>query len=349
MKQRIGFARWRSDLASGGNRYDDELAVALRALGLDVREYPVPGSWPVPKQQERERLSGLLAAEQDWLIDNIIGSAEPEVISAAVESGRRVTMLIHYFPADDPALSQRVRKRLTATEAQAVEAADTVVVTSSWAADQVAARYGRGDAVVAIPGVAPAELAIGSARAGNPPMLLWLGRLTQTKDPLTFIAALSRLQDFEWTAQLVGSDKVDDDLSREVRERIDQAGLSYRVTVLGQRSGDALASVWAKADLLVHTSRTETYGMVITEALARGIPAIVPAGTGAVEAQGVGESFPPGDADALSAVLHGWLSDPELRQRWRDEAEKLRLQLPTWADTARIVAAALPAGASTVG
>ena len=69
----------------------------------------------------------------------------------------------------------------------------------------------------------------------------------------------------------------------------------------------------------------------------------------AVEAQGVGESFPPGDADALSAVLHGWLSDPELRQRWRDEAEKLRLQLPTWADTARIVAAALPAGASTVG
>lgn len=160
---------------------------------------------------------------------------------------------------------------------------------------------------------------------------------------------MSRLQDFEWTAQLVGSDKVDDDLSREVRERIDQAGLSYRVTVLGQRSGDALASVWAKADLLVHTSRTETYGMVITEALARGIPAIVPAGTGAVEAQGVGESFPPGDADALSAVLHGWLSDPELRQRWRDEAEKLRLQLPTWADTARIVAAALPAGASTVG
>ena len=36
-------------------------------------------------------------------------------------------------------------------------------------------------------------------------------------------------------------------------------------------------------------------------------------------------------------------------ERWRDEAEKLRLQLPTWADTARIVAAALPAGASTVG
>ena len=64
MKQRIGFARWRSDLASGGNRYDDELAVALRALGLDVREYPVPGSWPVPKQQERERLSGLLAADR---------------------------------------------------------------------------------------------------------------------------------------------------------------------------------------------------------------------------------------------------------------------------------------------
>src|SRR5699024_4359612 len=41
-RQRVGFARWRSDVASGGNRYDDELAAGLRALGLDLCEYAVP-------------------------------------------------------------------------------------------------------------------------------------------------------------------------------------------------------------------------------------------------------------------------------------------------------------------
>ena len=41
--------------------------------------------------------------------------------------------------------------------------------------------------------------------------------------------------------------------------------------------------------------------MVVTEALARGIPSVVTAGTGAVEAQRVGATFPPGDASALAA------------------------------------------------
>ena len=48
--------------------------------------------------------------------------------------------------------------------------------------------------------------------------------------------------------------------------------------------GQALDQKWDTADLLVLTSRIETYGLVVVEALARGIPAVVSAGTGAVEA-----------------------------------------------------------------
>ena len=89
MWRRVGFARWRSDLASGGNRYDDELAAGLRAQGLDVREYPVLGSWPRPAHHDRQRLTEILAAEQEWLIDNIVGAAAPEAITEAVAAGRR--------------------------------------------------------------------------------------------------------------------------------------------------------------------------------------------------------------------------------------------------------------------
>ncbi len=339
--RRVGFARWRSDLPSGGNRFDDELTRRLPDLAIDLREYPVIGPWPLPADHDRERLAELLSAEQDWLIGNIVASAAPELISAAVASGRRITVLMHYFPADDPSLPHADRERLAHTEAAAVHAASAVVATSVWAARQVASRYGREDAVVAVPGTDPAELAPGPSRYGGPPTLLWLGRLSRIKDPLTFVEALTRLADLGWNARLVGPDTSDDDVTREVRGRIAEAGLTDRIRLLGPQHGAVLEASWAQTDLLVHTSRTETYGMVVSEALARGVPSIVPAGTGAEDAQAVGASFPPGDVPALTEALRTWLTNPELRQRWRAEAREQRRHLPTWQQTAEVVASVL--------
>lgn len=342
MDRRIGFARWRSEVESGGNRYDDAVAVALRAHGLDVRECRITGAWPIPTQRDRDRFAALLSTARDWLIDNIVGSADPAALVAATDSGRRVTMLVHYFPSEDPALPGPARERLATTEARAMHAATTVVATSAWTADEIASRYGRDDVLVALPGVEPAEPAIGTLSSGGVPTLLWLARVTRTKDPLTFVEALIRLQDLEWTAQLVGPDTLDQDLDRELHERLAAARLSHRVRVTGPRHGEALESVWRGTDLLVHTARTEPYGMVISEALARGLPSIVPSGTGAVEAQrGVGETFTPGDPEALAAVLREWLTDPDLRQRWRVQAAGLRPYLATWADTGRLISSAL--------
>ena len=339
--RRVGFARWRSQVASGGNRYDDELATGLRALGLDLREYEVTGPWPLPEPGDRRRLTELLTTEQDWLIDNIVGSSAPEAIRAATSAGRRVTMLMHYFPADERNLTTSERERLSVSEAEAVTAATSIVVNSVWTAQEVFTRYGRRDAIVAVPGVEPAPLAPGSSPGGHPPMLLWLARLTPTKDPLTFVDALGRLQHLRWSARIVGPDSVDEALSRQVRKRIAEAGLTDRVQVTGARGDKPLESIWAETDLLVHTARVEPYGMVVSEALARGIPSIVARGTGAVEAQGVGAEFPPGDADALADALGRWLMDPLLRQRWRAEAARLRPLLPTWQDTTAIVASML--------
>lgn len=341
MGRRVGFARWRSDLPSGGNRYDDELAAALRAFGLDVREYAIAGPWPLPNEQDRQQLTHVLTAEHDWLIDNIVGSAAPDTLAAAITAGRRVTMLIHYFPADDPTLSSSDRELLASAEAEAVTMASAVVVTSRWAADEVWSRYGRDDAVVAVPGVKPAKLVRASSPSGQSPMLLWLGRLTQTKDPLTFVEALILLHDLDWTARLVGPDTVDDDLNRRVRHRIAEADLAGRIEVAGSRVGEALECVWAQSDLLVHTSRSETYGMVVGEALARGIPSVVPAETGAAEAQKAGATFPPGDVDALASALRSWMTDPQLKKRWRADAANARAHLPTWEGTAEIISSAL--------
>jgi glycosyltransferase involved in cell wall biosynthesis len=176
---------------------------------------------------------------------------------------------------------------------------------------------------------------------GRAPALLWLGRLTATKDPLTFLAALDLLPDLPWTARLVGPDAVEPAVAQQVARRIEAAGFAGRVAVTGPRVGPELEAVWAETDLLVHTSRAETYGMVVAEALARGVPAVVASGTGAVEALRVGATFPQGDPVALSQVLRGWLADPGRQGRWRAEAARLSADRPTWQGTTAAVASAL--------
>ena len=218
-------------------------------------------------------------------------------------------------------------------------AASAIVTTSGWTTAQVEARYGHRASAVA--GGECSRLRSHPARPGRTPRLLWLGRLTRTKDPLTLAQALSRLDDLDWTAQVVGPQLIDPDYTHLIRDSIERAGLSGRVELPGSRTGADLGTRWDASDLLVLTSRVEPYGMVVTEALARGIPSVVTAGTGAVEAQQVGATFPPGDASALVSVLRAWLTEPELRQAWRDAAVRQRAHLLTWDETAASVLAAL--------
>lgn len=337
----LNFARWRSHVASGGNRYDDEIVSALRMLGRDVREHNVTGSWPVPDALARKRLADVLQRGETWLIDNILSSAAPQEIAVATAAGAQVTTLVHYFPGDDSALGRDDRRRLRESEAETVCLSTHVVASSGWTAREVSTRYGRDDAVVAHPGVVPVDPAPGSAANGGSPLFTWMGRMTADKDPLTFVDALSALADLDWRAQLVGPDCLDVNLTDHVRSRIAEAGLHDRVQLLGNRSGDHLAAVWRATDLLVHTARTEAFGMVVTEALAHAIPAVVPSGTGAEEAQRVGDAFASGEPSALAARLRAWLTDPDLRRRWRHEAESQRHRLPTWEDAARIIAETL--------
>ncbi len=113
--------------------------------------------------------------------------------------------------------------------------------------------------------------------------------------------------------------------------------------------GPALEREWSRTDLLVLASRVETFGLVVTEAFAHGIPALVGAGTGAVEAL-VGDALtpPPGaaadpsDPDALAAAVRAFLADPQLRGHWRQHALARREHLRPWSETAREVLAALP-------
>ena len=353
----LGFVTWDRDTPTGGTVYDQNLVTELRALGIAVRLHQLAGPWPETDASTQANLAQSLRAQPACLVDGILAGASPEVVAAAVESGHAVTLVVHLPISDELGLDPARRERYAALEGQAVRAASGVVCPSHWCAAELRQRYGRSDLGVAIPGVTPAPAAPGSQHSGGAPRLLTLASLTPTKDQLTLVRAFARLTDLAWSADLVGFDVADPGYAARVRHEVAEAGLKDRISVTGALTGSALDQRWDAADLLVLPSRVETFGLVVTEALARGIPAIVSAGTGAVEAlqQGAtlptdampgtarptdampGTAVPPGDPTALAAVLRRWLTEPTLRRAWQQSALARRGNLPGWQRTAEAV------------
>jgi glycosyltransferase involved in cell wall biosynthesis len=117
------------------------------------------------------------------------------------------------------------------------------------------------------------------------------------------------------------------------------------IDLLGPLPADALAERYAAADLVVLPSLMETYGMVLTEALARGLPVLASDVGGVRQAVGrscdgrlPGQLVPPGDPGALATALRSWLTDADRRAAMRLAALDRRSSLRGWAETAVRVA-----------
>jgi phosphatidylinositol alpha 1,6-mannosyltransferase len=92
-------------------------------------------------------------------------------------------------------------------------------------------------------------------------------------------------------------------------------------TFLGRLAGDRLAAAYASCDLFLFPSTTDTFGNVLLEAMASGVP-VVGADVGPTRellAPDRGWLVPPGDAEALAAQVDALVQSPE---RVRDGAAR---------------------------
>jgi glycosyltransferase involved in cell wall biosynthesis len=312
---------------SGGNVYDVRLAVALRAAGASV------GVWETTAAD----LGSVLKELPDGsvvVVDGLVGSAAPEALEVA-GSRLRVVVLVH-LPTGVAVPGSVARPE---PEARALAAAAAVICTSTWTRDWLASHYSLPSSSlhVAFPGVSPAALTEPSPSGSR---LLCVGAITPVKGHDVLVAALASLGDLDWTWTLVGA-SIDEAHATRVWSALCEAGLDGRVTLAGALTGPALAAAYASADLVVLPSRHETYGMVATEALARGVPVLASDVGGIREALGTssrglvpGLVVPPDDAPALAAALREWLTTSTLRSRLRAVATDRRTTLTGWDVTA---------------
>jgi glycosyltransferase involved in cell wall biosynthesis len=336
---------------SGGNTYDRRLCSALPSVGWSVHEHAVPGSWPRTDVASFAALADAVERIPDEaavLLDGLVASTAPGVL---VPQGRRLrlTVLVHmplgHRPADQQIDDARTR------ECAVLSAATAVVTTSAWTRRRLLQLYPlSADRVhVAQPGVDAADLATGTA-AGE--ALLCVAAVTLDKGHDVLLGALAMISDLSWHCVCMGSLERDPAFVEGLRRHSTAGGLDDRVHFPGPRTGADLDRTYAAADLLVVPSRAETYGMVVTEALARGVPVLASDVGGLTEALGhdadgirPGLLVPPADPAALGVALRGWLGDAEMRSRLRRAARERRRSLSGWATTASVIARVL-AGAA---
>lgn len=175
---------------------------------------------------------------------------------------------------------------------------------------------------------------------GGELMLLSVGRLSEEKRVHVLLEAFARLRDDLRGLRLavVGDGPARDELGRDAPSG---------VTFLGELRGDELAAVYASADVFCFPSTTDTFGQVLIEAGASGLPVVAAAAGGALDLVGHGETgllVPPDDPGALADALRELALDPALRQKLAGMGRAAALER-TWARSIDELRAAYAAAA----
>lgn len=161
-------------------------------------------------------------------------------------------------------------------------------VDNEWFATRAEAARGQRGSKRASWGAAPTEV-----------VALFVGKFVAKKRPRDLLEALHRSGGAEAIAVFVGSGELEDDLRAEAKR------LGVRAFFEGFKNQSELPLYYASADVLVLPSnRGETWGLVVNEAMACGLPAIVSDAVGCepdmIDRGETGFSYPLGDVGGLS-------------------------------------------------
>ncbi|GGQ84822.1 glycosyltransferase family 4 protein [Streptomyces asoensis] len=334
---------------SGGNAYDRRLCLDLPGFGWQVHKHQVAGSWPRPEAAARAELARTLRDFPDGtvvLIDGLVACGVPEIIAPEAER-LRLAVLVHLALGDERGIAPEVAAELDAKERAVLRAVPAVVATSEWAVRRLVSHHGLAPerVHVAAPGADIAPLASGTDGVSR---LLCVAAVTPRKGQHRLVEALAAARDLPWSCVCVGGLGQDPEYVAHLRGLIARYGLQDRLELAGPKAGAELDAAYASADLMVLTSYAETYGMAVTEALARGIPVMatdvggLPEAVGRAPDGGVpGILVPPEDPAALAAELRGWFGEADVRRRLKAAARGRRAALNGWATTAQSLAGVL--------
>lgn len=235
------------------------------------------------------------------------------------------------FPED---FSRRTGWKYRTFARRSARSAQRIICVSGYTAADVVRRYDVDEARVRIIPNAP-SLPIGDAPLPQDvPYLVAVGDLRPKKNLLRLIEAFRQLRKAGLQHRLVlaGVDAGQGDRLRE-------ASGGEPIELTGYLSDGRLDALMRGADALVHPSLYEGFGLVLVEAMARGVPVVASRATALPETGGeAAEYFDPLDvADIAAAIRH--VVDDRDRHRELAQLGRARASALSWASSAALTVA----------
>lgn len=328
---------------TGGYAYDRRVMEALPDFGVSITHLALPGSFPNPSARDMDATARLLkarSASSTLVIDGLAFGAFSQPLLDDLHG--RVIALVHHPLFLETGLPHARKAELRESEKAALDRADHIVVTSRATKRILVEHMGLPSTkmTVAEPGTDPAGRATGT---GVPLHILAVGAVLPRKGYDVLVEALGKLTDLDWRMTIAGALDRHPGAVVKLRGIIESQKLEDRVNLAGKVVPATLDRFYESADLFVSASLFEGYGMVLAEALARGLPIVTATGGAAGDTAGssVALHVEAGNVEELAVALRRALTDKKLRDQLADAAWEAGRTLPTWHETARRMAAVI--------
>jgi glycosyltransferase involved in cell wall biosynthesis len=153
--------------------------------------------------------------------------------------------------------------------------ADRIIVSTTAEAEETI-QYGiHKDQINVIPmGIDPTHYTFDHIRRDHR-HIVFVGRLTEDRNPELLIRALAALRDVAWSCAFVGAEvrrsyATPTGYTDKLKKLAHACGIVDRVTFTGQLHGERLRHAYAQAGIFVYPSQYENFGQTILEAAAAG-------------------------------------------------------------------------------
>ncbi len=359
---------------SGGYLYNRYVSVELpgeRFRYLQLASRPAAAKPVHPKETEYssgpeppapQELAGLgVPATATLLLDSLYLSYPRWVEALHAHHRGALAMLVHYLPSLDPILTQAAAEKLRRAEIACLSCCSRVIVPSHYMKKELERLLEPASPLITLapPGVRITGInSHGKERVGlidrpsshtpSEPKLLTIANWTTAKNHRFLLLVLAELRDLPWRWRIFGGADEKGALTEEFRYEAKELGLSERIHIGPQIEPEQVQTEMRQADLFLFPSRFESYGMVVAEALAAGLPVVANRTGGIPEVGGDSPAVILCSGDEDFAARSEWrlamsrlLRSEKLRNQLSIAAAKRAQSLPGWPDTAALILSAL--------